>query len=184
MENEKENIQELTQKQKIFVERYCIHFNGSKACREAGYSEDSAKEIASENLTKPNIKQAINKRLSELSMSAEEATKRLSDMGRGSIESFLDIDDNGRTIIDLSKDEAKENLGLIKKIKQVKREFSDGSIIEITNEIELHDSKDAILNLLKMQGKFNLKQEIDHTSGGDKISVNIGLAYEPNNKTD
>ena len=28
------------------------------------------------------------------------------------------------------------------------------------------------------------KQEIDHTSGGEKLTLNIGLAYESNNKTD
>lgn len=184
MDNGNKDEIQLTQKQRVFIERYCVHFNGSKACREAGYSEDTCAVMAYENLTKPYIKNAINERLKELSMSAEEATKRLADIGRGSIEHFLDIDDSGNTIVDLSKDEARENLGLIKKIKQTKKEFADGAIIEITNEIELHDSKDAILNILKMQGKFNHKQEIDHTSGGEKLTLNIGLAYESNNKTD
>lgn len=163
MDNEEENIKELTEKQRRFVERYCVHFNGAKACREAGYSEDTARFTASENLTKPNIIDAINERLRALSMSAEEATKRLTDMGRGSIESFLDINEDGKVIVNLSTDEARENLGLIKKIKQIKKEFSDGAIIEITNEIELHDSKDVILNLLKMHGKFNLKTETELT---------------------
>lgn len=164
MNNEgEENKKELTEKQRVFVERYCVHFNGAKACREAGYSEENSKQSAHENLTKPYLLDAINEKLRLLSMSAEEATKRLTDMGRGSIESFLDIDENGRTVIDLSKDEAQENLGLIKKLKQTKKEFSDGAIIEIVNEIELHDSKDAILNLLKMHGKFNLKTETEVT---------------------
>lgn len=163
MENEADKPIQLTEKQRMFVERYCVHFNGSKACREAGYSEELSRQMAHENLTKPYISDAISERLKVLSMSAEEATKRLTDMGRGSIESFLDIDENGRTIIDLSKDEAKENLSLIKKLKQTKKEFSDGAIIEIVNEIELHDSKDALLNLLKMHGKFNLKTETELT---------------------
>lgn len=160
MQDEELNI-ELTDKQKRFVEQYCIHFNGARAAREAGYSEETAKEIASQNLTKLNIKNAIDLRLQELTMSASEATKRLTDMARGSIESFLDIDEDGRTIIDLSKLEAKNNLGLIKKIKQTKKEFADGAIIEISNEIELHDQKDAILNLLKLHGKFAGKGEDD-----------------------
>lgn len=169
MENVDENIQQLTDKQKMFVDRYCIHFNATRACKEAGYSEDTSRQIGSENLSKPYIRHAINERLKELSMSAEEATKRLSDIGRGSIEHFLDIDERGNTIVDLSRNEARENLGLIKKIKQIKREFAEGAIIEITNEIELHDSKDAIINLLKMQGKFNLKQE---------FSIKVGLDSE------
>ena len=183
MQNDEENIKEeskeLTPKQRVFVERYCVHFNGAKACREAGYSEETANVIASQNLTKLNIIDAINERLRQLSMSAEEATKRLTDMGRGSIESFLDIDENGRTVIDLSKEEARENLGLIKKLKQTKKEFSEGAIIEIVNEIELHDSKDALLNILKMQGKFNLKQEIEN-SGVMKIEWNEQKTYDSN----
>lgn len=160
-EEQNENIDLLTDKQKRFVEQYCIHFNGSRAAREAGYSEDSSKEIASENLTKPNIKAAIDARLAELSMTAEEATKRLADMARGSIESFLKVDDNGNVIFDLSSNESKANLSLIKKLKQTKRSFNDGTIIEVANEVELHDQKDAIIQILKMHGKYTGKGEDD-----------------------
>lgn len=168
-DKDKEETIELTDKQKRFVEQYCIHFNGARAAREAGYSENSDHEIAAQNLAKVSIKNAVTARLQELTMTADEATKRLTDMARGSIESFLDIDEDGRTIIDLSKLEAKNNLGLIKKIKQTKKEFADGAIIEISNEIELHDQKDAILNLLKIHGKFVNKTDV--TSGGEKIET-------------
>jgi phage terminase small subunit len=164
---ENQDIDLLTDKQKRFIEQYCIHFNGARAAREAGYSEDTAKVIAFENLTKPYLKSAIDSRLRELTMSADEATKRLTDMARGSIESFLVVDESGRTIVDLSKEEAKENLGLIKKIEQTKKEFADGAVIEITNKIELHDQKDAIINILKLHGKF--VNNIDMTSKGQKI---------------
>lgn len=50
---------ELTEKQKIFCREYILDWNGSRAARTAGYSEDSAKEIASENLTKPHIQAYI-----------------------------------------------------------------------------------------------------------------------------
>ena len=50
---------ELSDKQKRFCEEYCLDWNGSKAAIRAGYSESSAKEIASENLTKPNIQAYI-----------------------------------------------------------------------------------------------------------------------------
>ena len=52
----------LTLKQKRFVDEYLIDFNGAQAAIRAGYSEASAKEIAAENLTKPNIKNEIAKR--------------------------------------------------------------------------------------------------------------------------
>lgn len=50
---------DLTAKQESFCEEYMIDLNGTQAAIRAGYSEASAKEIASENLTKPNIAQRI-----------------------------------------------------------------------------------------------------------------------------
>ena len=52
----------MTKKQKRFVEEYLIDLNATQAAIRAGYSPDSAKEIGSENLTKPDILQAIRKR--------------------------------------------------------------------------------------------------------------------------
>jgi len=49
----------LTDKQERFCQEYLIDLNGTQAAIRAGYSESSAKEIASENLTKPNIQERI-----------------------------------------------------------------------------------------------------------------------------
>ena len=54
-----ENVK-LTGKQKAFVEAYCSNgFNATQAALSAGYSEKTAREMGSENLTKPNIAKAI-----------------------------------------------------------------------------------------------------------------------------
>jgi phage terminase small subunit len=53
------NIGELTGKQRIFCERYCTHWNATKAAKEAGYSEETAYAIGAENLRKPQIKDYI-----------------------------------------------------------------------------------------------------------------------------
>lgn len=55
----------LTKKQQAFVDEYLIDLNGAQAAIRAGYSENTAKVIANENLTKPYIKQAIEKALEE-----------------------------------------------------------------------------------------------------------------------
>lgn len=57
----------LTNKQQAFIEEYLIDLNATQASIRAGYSTSAAKEIGSENLTKPNIKEAIEKRLAERS---------------------------------------------------------------------------------------------------------------------
>lgn len=52
----KQNKQnDLTEKQKLFCLEYLVDFNATKAAIRAGYSEHSARSIASENLTKPDI---------------------------------------------------------------------------------------------------------------------------------
>jgi phage terminase small subunit len=52
---------ELTDKQRVFVDEYLVDMNGTRAAIRAGYSEKSAREIASQNLTKLNIQKAIEK---------------------------------------------------------------------------------------------------------------------------
>lgn len=60
-------MQKLTKKQELFCKAYLANgFNGTQAAIKAGYSEDSAREIASENLTKPNIQDFINKRMQKV----------------------------------------------------------------------------------------------------------------------
>lgn len=56
----------LKANQKKFVEEYLIDLNGAQAAIRAGYSKNSAKEIAAENLTKPHIAAEIKKRQAKL----------------------------------------------------------------------------------------------------------------------
>src|SRR5262245_20560789 len=50
----------LTEKEEAFCQSYLIDFNAARAARSAGYSEDTAKQIGYENLTKPYIQNRIN----------------------------------------------------------------------------------------------------------------------------
>ena len=51
----------MTKKQKRFVEEYLIDLNATQAAIRAGYSPDTAQQMGSENLSKPVIKNAIDK---------------------------------------------------------------------------------------------------------------------------
>lgn len=64
--SKKSLAEELTGKQKRFCEEYIFDFNGTRAAIAAGYSENTAPEIASENLTKPNIQAYIKVLQSDL----------------------------------------------------------------------------------------------------------------------
>lgn len=61
----------LNEKQKRFCEEYLIDLNATQAAIRAGYSEKTAKQIASENLSKPDLQDYI----SELRKEQAEKTK-------------------------------------------------------------------------------------------------------------
>lgn len=63
----------LTPKQQRFVDEYLIDLNATQAAIRAGYSEKTAYSIGDENLTKPVIKDAIEKALAAIS------SKRIAD---------------------------------------------------------------------------------------------------------
>lgn len=84
----------LTDKQQRFVEEYLVDLNATQAAIRAGYSEDTAYSIGHENLSKPEIAEAIalaKKERSErtkidadwlLSRLAEEVNADLADLYR------------------------------------------------------------------------------------------------------
>lgn len=61
----------LTAKQERFIDEYLIDLNATAAAIRAGYSEKTARVIAAENLTKPNILARITERKAELHKKAE-----------------------------------------------------------------------------------------------------------------
>ena len=81
----------LTQKEQRFCEEYLVDFNQTQAAIRAGYSKKTAGVIGWENLRKPKIRAVIDKKLQELSLSAEETSKMLSDMARGKLNDYYVI---------------------------------------------------------------------------------------------
>lgn len=61
----------MTPKQQRFVEEYLIDLNATQAAIRAGYSESTASEIGYENLTKPQIAEAIQAAMDERSTRTE-----------------------------------------------------------------------------------------------------------------
>lgn len=77
----------LTEKQKRFCDYYIENPNATVAAEKSGYSKKTARFIGNENLTKPNIKSYIEKRLKELESArvanADEVLKYLTSIMRG-----------------------------------------------------------------------------------------------------
>jgi phage terminase small subunit len=84
-----ENTPELTLKQRKFIDEYLIDFNGTQAAIRAGYSKNSAAEIASENLIKPNIKAEVARRLKEAEITPDQVGKMIGDIARGNVNNYM-----------------------------------------------------------------------------------------------
>ena len=82
----------LTTRQRLFIEEYLRTFNATAAAIAAGYSEKSARAIGHENLTKPDIAGEIQRRLSEMTMSADEVLLRTADIARGDLPAYITAD--------------------------------------------------------------------------------------------
>lgn len=58
-------VAKLTPKQKRFCDEYLIDLNATQAAIRAGYSEKTARQMGTENLSKPSIREYIDERMKE-----------------------------------------------------------------------------------------------------------------------
>lgn len=81
--------QELTDLQQRFVEEYPVDCNATQAAIRAGYSRDTARQMGSENLSKPYIREAVDVRLKSLALLADEAVKLNRDIAVTRLNDFM-----------------------------------------------------------------------------------------------
>ena len=166
-----------TDKQKRFVEEYCVDFNATQAAIRAGYSEKTARQSASRNMADPDIQAAIEERLEALAMSAAEATKRLGDIARADMADFFVVDENANgeryARLDLARLMEEGPSHLVKKVKWTKH----------GPQIETYDAQAALKTILDAHGAFNHKREHEHsgTDGGPIQTEQIVRVYLPDN---
>lgn len=165
----------LTPKQQVFVDRYLVHFNATRAALEAGYSPKSAYSTGWENLRKPEIAKVVSERLSETAMGPEEVLMRLGDQARGSMRDFVTFDDNGNVGFDLERAAQDGKLNLAKKLKTKTRQWSEMAysiesgeieprpVTETTVEFELYDAQAALVQIGKHHKLFVDKVEMEHS---------------------
>src|SRR4051812_40938895 len=94
--------EELTPKQRRFVDEYLLDLCATRAARRAGYSRETAREMGYENLTKPHIRRAIDAAIAERSIRTGIAADRvLREMAAIAFSDVRDIefDDDGRLAV-------------------------------------------------------------------------------------
>ena len=155
----------MTQKQKRFVEEYLIDLNATQAAIRAGYSPDSAKEIGSENLTKPDIAKAIDQAIAERSrrtgVNADRVVRELAKIAFVNAGEVVDLDT--ALLMDKISD---DDMAAIQSVK-VKTFGEDG----IEREVKLADKLKALELLGKHLGLFKDKIEINGNVKADMSSL-------------
>ncbi|MDD3049730.1 MAG: terminase small subunit [Candidatus Cloacimonetes bacterium] len=148
----------LTKKQQTFVDEYLIDLNATQAAIRAGYSTQTAKDIACENLAKPNIKNAIDQALAARSkrtgVNQDRVIQELAKIA------FLNPSDvinmqNASVLADANKDD----LSCISSVKIKKSSSDTGDSIE--REIKTYDKLKALDLLGRHLGMFNDKIKIE-----------------------
>lgn len=173
MEEEKKE-KELTGKQKRFCEEYIFDFNATRAAKAAGYSEDTARSIGSENLSKPDI-QAYIKQL-EADLSKTSGISRLMVLREHEKLAFSSIAHLRDTWITLKEFETltPEQKACIAEIQtqtrtemKYKAESEEMEPVQVDFvKIKLYDKQKALDSISKMLG-FDAPEKIE-VSGGIK----------------
>lgn len=166
----------LSDKQLFFCHEYLVDLNATQAAIRAGYSEQTARQMGSENLAKPVIKAKIQElmdfREQRTQITADRVLVELSKIGfadvrkifgaKGALLDASDIDD--------------ETAAAIQSIEVVTRldseEDEDGNKIpERTHKIKLSDKKGALELMGKHLKLWTEKTEITGADGKDLVPI-------------
>lgn len=179
---EEEKKVELTGKQKRFCEEYIFDFNATRAAKVAGYSEDTAYSIGSENLKKPEIQSFIKELQSDLEKtSGISRLKVLREHEKLAFSSIAHLHDTWieRKAFDKLTPEQKDCIAEISTQIKTSRN-TDGTLEE--NEyvkIKLYDKQKSLDSISKMLG-FDAPEKHEHKISELKSFKIIGASGKGN----
>jgi len=148
----------LTKKQRTFVQEYLIDLNATQAAIRAGYSTASARQIADENMSKPDIKNAIEKALAERSkrtgVNADRIVQELAKLAFVNPTDVMNMDE-----ATVRGDANRDDTAAISSVKVKTIPTEDGNITE--REVRTYDKIKALELLGKHIGMFTDKFRIE-----------------------
>jgi phage terminase small subunit len=157
----------LSDKQKAFCHYYIIDWNATNAAIKAGYSENCARQLASDTLSKPYIQDYISEIQKDIAKEA--GISFLSQVLELKKLAYTDI---STLFVDWVKLEdfnslSKEQKGAILEISYKKDKIKDTDIETEFVKLKLHDKIRAIQEINKMLG-YSI-EKVDLTTGGEKL---------------
>jgi phage terminase small subunit len=148
----------LTKKQKAFVQEYLIDLNATQAAIRAGYSPTSARQIADENMSKPDIKNAIDRAIAERSKrTGINADRIILELAKIAFVNPTDVINMDEATV---RGEAnREDTAAISSVKVKRIPTEAGDIVE--REVKVYDKIKALELLGKHVGMFTDKFKVE-----------------------
>lgn len=163
----------LTLKQKAFCEEYLIDLNATQAAIRAGYSENTARSIASENLSKPDINDYIaelmNDRSSRTSITADRVLAEYAKLGFADVRNVVAWGDV--PVVDGGEGGPQFPIEMIPSADVDDNTAAAISEVSLTAQglkVKMHDKKGALDSIARHLGMF--EDRIDHRSSDGTMS--------------
>jgi phage terminase small subunit len=150
----------LSDRHKVFVDTYVSNrWNATAAARAAGLKHPEVQGCRL--LRNVKVRAAIDERLAEYKLTANETLALISDQAKGTLEDFLD----GSNELDLKQARERGKLHLVRKFKTTVRTDKEGET-SVTKELELYNAQEALSLLARHHGLLNDKVKVDAEIGG------------------
>ena len=173
----------LTAKQQRFVDEYLIDLNATQAAIRAGYSKKTARQIADQNLSKLDIKAALEKRMQSRSARTEitqdMVLRELAKIGFSDIRKVVRWGETQVRMVD-GEDDAPEDMVPYHGLALIdSTEIDDntaGAIAEVSQsrdglKVKLHDKKGALVDIGRHLGMFSPPGHADLDTELKRIEV-------------
>lgn len=164
----------LSQKQSLFIKEYLIDFSGTRAAIAAGYSPKTAGQMASENLKKPYIQNAlareIESRCERVKIDSDAVLERLVAINEMDL---LDIFNNNDSIKPISDWPLiwRQSVTGIDVSEQFEGNGDDRAIVGLLKKIKLPDKLRAIDLLGKHVDVQAWKEKIEVANGYKNMTM-------------
>lgn len=176
-------MRKLTPKQERFVHEYLIDLNATQAAIRAGYSERTARQVAAENLSKPDIQAAIDAcmkaRETRTGITADRVLAELALIGFSDMGQILDFTGDVPRLKKASEiaPEARRLLQAVKVKRYLEGKGDDATEVEVT-EFKLWSKDNALHKLAQHLGLLVEKHEHTGKDGGP-IELEHGTGFTP-----
>lgn len=154
----------LEPRQQLFVDEYLVDLNATQAAIRAGYSENSARAIGCENLTKPNIANAIAKaqeeRSSRTKITQDMVLQELAKIGFANMLDYMKPH-NGQMHLDMSEITRDQAAAISEYQTETVSGRGEMPDIEKT-KFKLLDKRQALVDIGRHLGMF--KDTVNHVS--------------------